>query len=148
MWLYEGVGLTDLRLAGCTEEGFWEASGKLRPAAAETTLPLQLEPGSTAWLFADWSQGADESCFIVRSEGSNAKLTVFANGILIARIWLPEGVSRPTFTGGAQQQFHLPGPFRVNGSNRLAIFIEAVEADVPAEITSFHFEPVQSIGRS
>ena len=77
----------------------------------------------------------------IRITGKNCKLTVFYNGVVCGRIFLPtEG--GPSIRGGGFDLAYLPGCWSLEGNNRISLLAEAVGPD-EAEIEKIEFLGVE-----
>jgi beta-galactosidase len=72
-------------------------------AAADIELPLRLEPGQEVWL--DVELPADRESLLVRLDGSQVRVTGWASGECLGRIWLGD---RPAFSGGDPDVLWIP----------------------------------------
>ncbi|MEU1972023.1 beta-galactosidase [Microbacterium sp. NPDC019599] len=86
-----------------------EAVGEL------TELPLRLEAGEEAWLDLPVPAGG----LSLRFEGTHVRVSVFAAGELLGRVWLTDA-ARPRFTGGDAGRILLPAAWN-RGSVRLLV---------------------------
>ena len=85
-------------------------------AAGETVaLPLQLAPGEERWLEAAVPPGGLSLGF----EGAQVRVSVFAGGELLGRVWLDDP-ARPRFTGGDAGRLWLPAAWN-DGTVRLLV---------------------------
>ncbi|MFB9662810.1 beta-galactosidase [Glycomyces mayteni] len=66
-------------------------------------LPLELAPGEEAWLDVPVPDGG----LSLRFEGEQVRLSAFANGELLGRVWLDDP-HRPRFTGGDPGRLWMP----------------------------------------
>jgi hypothetical protein len=67
------------------------------------SLPLGLEPGDEAWFDAEVPAGG----LSLRFEGRQVRVSAFAHGELLGRVWLDDP-ARPRFTGGDPNRLWLP----------------------------------------
>lgn len=72
-------------------------------ATAQTELPLNLEPGQEVWLDVDLPAG--DSGRLIRFDGSQLRVTAWAAGECLGRVWIGE---RPRFSGGDPDVLWLP----------------------------------------
>ncbi|MFC4100270.1 beta-galactosidase [Paenibacillus xanthanilyticus] len=145
--LLEGYEATDWRLAGCGEEELRAYAQNARHAAESVQLPLMLAPGQVALLYGEPSGPGQDACagWRVTVQGHGLKATVFWNGRLLSRMWLPGGGARPTMTGGSPDSFYVPGAwFRKpeDEANEIVMLLEAVEGGQPAELRGFGLAPL------
>lgn len=141
--LYEGNAARDWRLAASEEAELLGHAAQERAAAELQTLPVPLEAGAVAWLYGKLEQPSEGNGWRVQVKGSNMKLTVFLGETIVGRLWTESGETRPSFSGGHQHSFYLPGPWlNIGDQNELTILLEAVEAGEPALLESFTFLPV------
>ncbi|REE66981.1 beta-galactosidase [Paenibacillus taihuensis] len=141
--LYEGNAAREWRLAASEEAELLGHAAQERTAAESHELPVRLEAGAVAWLYGKLDQPGEGNGWRVKVNGSNMKLTVFLGETIVGRLWTASGATRPSFSGGDQESFYLPGPWLNNGDqNELTILLEAVEAGEPALLESFTFLPV------
>jgi beta-galactosidase len=94
-----------------------------------------------AWLYAEVNAPAEDLGWRVRVTGTGVKLTVFFEGRIVGRLWLPGGDERPVMTGGSPDSFWLPAPwFREGGAaSSLVILAEAVVSGETAVIDEITF---------
>lgn len=134
VYLLAGIAFNDWQLAGCQEKELWQnAYEKFSHKSLPTNMPVTMEPGSMMWLFGKIGPDAEHQCHVLRFRGQNAKLTVFFNGNIVGRIWLPSQ-NRPTMAGGADDVAYLPGCWFRKDGNGIIIMAEAVSKDQPAVI--------------
>ncbi|NSW91171.1 MAG: beta-galactosidase [Firmicutes bacterium] len=135
VYLLAGTAFNDWLLAGCQEEELWRnAYEKFSGKSVPTKLPFTMEPGSITWLFGKIEPDSEHPCHVLKFKGQNAKLTVFFNGNIVGRIWLPSP-NRPVMAGGIEDLAYLPGCwFRKDGNNYIIIMVEAISKDQPAVI--------------
>ncbi|WP_457101948.1 beta-galactosidase [Microbacterium sp. P5_E9] len=88
-------------------------------SGTETALPLRLAPGEEAWLDIPVPAGP----LSLRFEGSHMRVSVFAAGELLGRVWLSDG-ARPRFTGGDAGRVLLPASWN-SGSVRVLVHATA-----------------------
>ncbi|WP_243076238.1 beta-galactosidase [Microbacterium sp. SS28] len=86
-----------------------------------TSLPLRLEAGDEAWLEIPIPDGAQS----LRFEGSHVRVSVFAAGELLGRVWLSDA-ARPRFTGGDAGRVIVPAAWN-SGSVRVLVHATAGE---------------------
>lgn len=136
------------QIAGVEEEGLMRSIGE---ADRSLQLPFRLSPGDVGWLHGHiQTDEAQPPCHRAYVKGKNAKLTIFFEGELVGRIWLPSR-SRPVFSGGGQDRFYLPGVFwskrnesdregdSVGCEGRLQILVEAVDREEEAVLEEITF---------
>ncbi|WP_164545172.1 beta-galactosidase [Antribacter gilvus] len=78
-------------------------------------LPLEPAPGEEAWFEAEVPPGG----LSLRFEGRQVRVSVFAAGELLGRVWLDDP-RRPRFTGGDPGRLWLPAPWNT-GSIRFMV---------------------------
>ncbi len=106
-----------LELAGRDHTG---QDGAIRDSAVrdggrETGLPLELEPGEEAWFELAVPPGGRS----LRFEGAQLRVSAFAAGELLGRVWLDDAV-RPRFTGGDPGRLWIPAAWNA-GRVRLLV---------------------------
>ena len=74
-----------------------------RSRASEIELPLTLAPGEEAWL--DVELPTLENGFVLRPEGTQLRVTGWASGECVGRVWVGE---RPAFSGGDPDVLWIP----------------------------------------
>ncbi|GAB3167806.1 hypothetical protein GCM10027059_29460 [Myceligenerans halotolerans] len=79
------------------------------------SLPLDLAPGDEAWFDADVPAGG----LSLRFEGRQVRVSAFAGGELLGRVWLDDD-ARPRFTGGDPTRLWLPAAWNT-GAVRLMV---------------------------
>ncbi|WP_344066883.1 beta-galactosidase [Microbacterium pumilum] len=90
----------------------------------ETGLPLELQPGEEAWLDIPVPEGG----LSLRFEGSHVRVSVFAAGELLGRVWL-EDAARPRFTGGDAGRVLVPASWN---TGRVRVLVRgAAGGDAP-----------------
>ena len=87
--------------------------------AVATDLPLVLEAGEELWLDVETPPGG---CSL-RFEGTQLRVSAFAHGELLGRVWLDDP-ARPRFTGGDDGRVWLPAAWN-NGRIRLLLHATA-----------------------
>lgn len=91
-----------------------------RPAdSALVDLPLRLAPGEEAWVQVAVPPGG----LSVRLDGTHVRVSAFAHGELLGRVWL-EDAARPRFTGGDPERLWLPAAWN-DGTIRLLVHATA-----------------------
>ncbi|MEU5156902.1 beta-galactosidase [Glycomyces sp. NPDC021274] len=78
-------------------------------------LPLELAPGEEAWLDVPVPPGGRS----LRFEGAQVRVSAFARGELLGRVWLDDA-ARPKFTGGDPGRLWIPGSWNT-GAVRLLV---------------------------
>nr|WP_255672579.1 beta-galactosidase [Glycomyces amatae] len=76
----------------------------------EVELPLELDAGEEVWLDVPVPPGGRS----LRFEGGRVRVSAFAHGELLGRVWL-EDANRPRFTGGDPGRLWLPGAWNAGG---------------------------------
>lgn len=84
-------------------------------AGRHVDLPLELAPGTEAWLDVAVPGGGRS----LRFEGTHARVSAFAHGELLGRVWLDDP-ARPRFTGGDSGRLWLPRAWN-SGTVRLLV---------------------------
>ncbi|GAA1611898.1 MULTISPECIES: beta-galactosidase [Kribbella] len=74
-----------------------------REDGVDVELPLTLRPGEEAWL--DLSLPTLENGALLRAEGTQARITGWASGECLGRVWLGD---RPAFSGGDPDVLWIP----------------------------------------
>lgn len=135
--LLEGKACEDWRVAGLEEAGLVHnvAHAASPKSSAPAGFPIQVAPGELGLLWSMVEQvHPDDQDYELRFEGRNAKLSVFLNDRLIARIWLDPDRKFPRVAGGDPTLAYLPSPWWQTGENRLAVLIESIDAQDPASV--------------
>ena len=94
------------------------------------------------WLLGEIDPDTVHGCHVLKFTGRNAKLTVFFNGKIVGRIWLPSP-NRPFMTGGVDNIAYLPGCWFKEKDNRIAVMVEAVVKDQPAVVETVESQNVE-----
>jgi len=142
VFLLEGRAATDWWVAGAGEAELWAAAVEAQSQATCAGLPYRLPPGDVTWLLAELDEVEGRpGGWAVSCQGRNAKVSAFLNGRLVGRLWLPSA-TRPRLVGGVDDRLFLPGPWWRQAANRLALLVEAIAANEPAEITQVTFRPL------
>lgn len=76
----------------------------------EIELPLELDAGDEVWIDVPVPAGGRS----LRFEGAQVRVSAFARGELLGRVWL-EDANRPRFTGGDPGRLWLPGAWNTGG---------------------------------
>lgn len=143
VYLLRGVEIGNWSLKGYDEKALWQAAlDKLSEQLAPASVPFTLQPGSVSWLFGIAETSKPYSCHVLKFEGQNVKLTVFFNGTVVGRIWLPSP-NRPPMVGGIDNVAYLPGCWFKEGGNRIAIMVEAVVKEQQGVIEAIEIQPVK-----
>lgn len=121
-WPVDGGGATLLRLEAVRD---WQveaqadhallALSEKDSAGTVIELPLELAPGEEAWLDVPVPSGGRS----LRFEGEQVRVSAFARGELLGRVWL-EDAARPEFTGGDPGRLWIPGSWNT-GAVRLLV---------------------------
>ncbi|MBO3731411.1 beta-galactosidase [Glycomyces niveus] len=121
-WPVDGGGATLLRLEAVRD---WQVEAQadhalLALSAKDSTgtvieLPLELEAGEEVWLDVPVPAGGRS----LRFEGGQVRVSAFANGELLGRVWLDDA-ARPKFTGGDPGRLWIPGSWNT-GAVRLLV---------------------------
>ncbi|MDF2834377.1 MAG: Beta-galactosidase [Paenibacillus sp.] len=143
--LYEGVEASGWSVSAAEEPELLLHAEEASRNAASVQLPVELKPGEVAWLFGDAINSAGGKGWRALFDGSGLKLTVFLEGTIVSRMWLPGGEERPVLTGGSQHSAYLPGAWFGEGKARLAIMLEAVDPTSNGRLNAVTFRPVQQL---
>ncbi|MFD0693069.1 beta-galactosidase [Paenibacillus sp. GCM10027628] len=143
--LYEGNSAKDWRLSSAQETELLQHAEEAKGAATAAPCPVQLKPGQMSWLYGELSDDNEGLGWRVYVEGVNMKLTVFFNGHLVGRLWTRGGANRPTFRGGSDDSFYVPGPWFHSTGNALTILLEAVELNEDALLEPLRFVAVTGV---
>ncbi|WP_168801759.1 beta-galactosidase [Glycomyces buryatensis] len=81
----------------------------------DARLPLEIEPGEETWLDVEVPAGG----LSLRFEGAQVRVSAFARGELLGRVWL-EDAARPRFTGGDPGRLWIPASWNT-GAVRLLV---------------------------
>lgn len=136
--LYEGVQAFGWELSSAGEKELWQQALKTQSATPPAKFPIGLNPGEAAWLFGKWNGGPEEYSWSGKCTGKNLKLTIFLNGRLIGRLWMPSP-SRPQMRGGNETAFYIPGAWIQGQENTLAIMLESTERAESGVLEEFEF---------
>ncbi len=140
VYLYEGVAAAEWSVSGAEEKELFAHAEMLRTDVSSAELPVVLEPGETAWLYASTVNSEAGTGWRARAAGSGLKLTVFLEERIVGRIWLPsDDANRPVFSGGSPDSFYLPGAWYEADKGRLAILLEAVDRNAQGRLESIQF---------
>ncbi|MDA1358214.1 beta-galactosidase [Glycomyces luteolus] len=121
-WPVDGGGATLLRLEAVRD---WQveaqadhdllALSQKDGTGTEIALPLELAPGEEVWLDVPVPSGGRS----LRFEGEQVRVSAFAGGELLGRVWLDDA-ARPNFTGGDPGRLWIPGSWNT-GAVRLLV---------------------------
>jgi len=143
VYLLTGTAVSGWSLTGCAEEGLWQAADKIFSREnSDVNIPFETNPGSVTWLLGEIDPDTVHGCHVLKFTGRNAKLTVFFNGKIVGRIWLPSP-NRPFMTGGVDNIAYLPGCWFKEKDNRIAVMVEAVVKDQPAVVETVESQNVE-----
>lgn len=123
-WVRRLVPVRDWTVQAQRDVEIVDLAGRAAPAV-ETTLPLRLEPGEESWLEVALPAGGCS----VRFEGAQVRVSAFAHGELLGRVWLDDP-ARPRFTGGDAGRIWLPAAW--NGGRMRLLLHATAGPDVPA----------------
>ncbi|WP_059040516.1 beta-galactosidase [Paenibacillus rubinfantis] len=137
--VYEGTEASEFTIAAAEEAELRVAADLAATSATSSELPLTLDSGEVGWLMAQIPNSAHDMGWRVRVAGSGLKLTVFMEGQIIGRLWLPGGAGRPTMTGGSADSFYMPGPWFRDGQAQLSIYLEAVDEQTAGRLEKLEF---------
>nr|PZN10055.1 MAG: hypothetical protein DIU64_07090 [Caldicoprobacter oshimai] len=145
VYLLSGVGISKWTLKGYDEEKLWQvACSKFSDQLNKVyTMPLVLQPGSVSWLFGEIDVSKPYRCHVLKFKGQNIKLTVFFNGTIVGRIWLPSP-NRPPMMGGSDNVAYLPACWFNEKNNRIAVMMEAVVKEQPGMIETIDYKVVET----
>jgi beta-galactosidase len=93
-------------------------------------LPLTLQPGEEAWL--DVHLPASEKGFVLRPEGNQVRVTGWASGECVGRVWLGD---RPTFSGGDPDVLWIPP-----GWSGLTLLVRGHGGPATPELSALRFD--------
>lgn len=139
VYLYEGHEAEGWTVSAAEEAELFEHAESVQLDAAVQEFPVLLAPGETAWLFASTVNSGAEAGWRAKVSGTGMKLTVFLEGRIVGRIWLPGDANRPVLTGGSPDSFYLPGAWYEAGKGSLAIMLEAVDREQQGRLESIQF---------
>jgi hypothetical protein len=121
-WPVSGGGATLLTLEAVRD---WEVEAQADTAllalsqeeasGSAIELPLELEAGEEAWIDVLVPSGGRS----LRFEGAQVRVSAFARGELLGRVWLDDA-ARPQFTGGDPGRLWIPGSWNT-GAVRLLV---------------------------
>jgi beta-galactosidase len=137
--LYEGVEAAGWSVSAAEEAELHEHAESAKVREANQAFPLSLEPGETAWLYASTVNSEGGAGWRAKIAGSGVKLTVFLEGRIVGRLWLPSDENRPVFSGGRPDSFYLPGAWYDADKGRVAILLEAVDRGKQGRLESIQF---------
>lgn len=139
VFLYEGHEAEGWTVSASEETELFEHSESEQTNASTQEFPISLKPGETAWLFTSTVNSEDGTGWRAKVAGTGLKLTVFLEGRIVGRIWLPSDANRPVLTGGSPDSFYLPGAWYEAGKGSLAIMLEAVDREKQGLLESIQF---------
>ncbi|WP_199615933.1 beta-galactosidase [Paenibacillus alkalitolerans] len=140
--LYEGTSAKQWRVSSCQEDELLAHACLVQGDAVHAGMPVSFNTGEMCWLYGSVGDSNEGKGWRVHAKGTSVKLTVFINGRLIGRLWMPGSSSRPDFKGGHPESFYVPGAWFRESSNQLAILLEAVEGERISELKALSFVPV------
>ncbi|MCM3630607.1 beta-galactosidase [Paenibacillus glycanilyticus] len=140
--MYEGVKAADWIISGAEEPELLAHADAARSQSQIAELPVQLEPGQTAWLYSTIQNSDNGKGWRAFVSGSGLKLTVFLEGRLVGRIWTPSEEGRPVITGGSQESVYLPGAWFEKKEGEVAILLEAVDQAGACRLEAIRLQPV------
>ncbi|HEY8363176.1 MAG TPA: hypothetical protein VIK77_09880, partial [Tissierellaceae bacterium] len=148
VYLLSGIGIGNWTLTGYDEKELWQVACNkfFNKSNRICTMPFVLQPGLVGWLFGEIEANKPYRCHILKFKGQNIKLTVFFNGIIVGRIWLPSP-NRPPMVGGIDNVAYLPGCWFNEKHNRIAIMLEAVVKEQPGVIELIECQTVKLFGK-
>jgi hypothetical protein len=104
------------------------ALARAHAQGTEIVLPLRLQPGEEAWLDIPVPAGGVS----LRFEGSQVRVSAFAAGELLGRVWLRDP-ARPRFTGGDSGRLVLPAAWN---TGCVRMLVHGTAGDVTPELTA------------
>ncbi|MDQ8734320.1 beta-galactosidase [Paenibacillus sp. LHD-38] len=137
--LYEGHEAEGWTVSAAEEAELFEHAESEQTNASTKEFPILLAPGETAWLFTSTVNSEAGAGWRAKAAGTGLKLTVFLEGRIVGRIWLPSDANRPVLTGGSPDSFYLPGAWYEAGKGSLAIMLEAVDRERQGRLESIQF---------
>lgn len=139
VYLYEGQEADNFAVYAAEEEALLEHAESLRSQSGTTEFPISLEPGETAWLYATTVNSEAGKGWRAKISGTSLKMTVFLEGRIVGRLWLPSQTSRPVMSGGSPDSFYLPGAWYEGGEGSLTILLEAVDQEKQGCLEAIQF---------
>lgn len=136
--LYEAVDADNWTISGA-EEGLLAHAQRNQDSAMAVELPLSLDSGGAAWLYATVANSKQGRGWRVRVDGQGLKMTVFHNETIVGRLWLKGGAERPVLTGGDASSIYLPGPWFGDDGAKISILLEAVDRQEQGQLHAFEF---------
>ncbi|HWD79914.1 MAG TPA: beta-galactosidase [Kribbella sp.] len=103
-----------------------------REPGAEIELPLSLRPGEETWL--DLELPSLENGLLVRPEGAQVRVTGWASGECLGRVWLGD---RPAFSGGDPDVLWIPP-----GWSGLTLLVQGVDGPGTPELRAVRIERI------
>ncbi|MGZ0148822.1 beta-galactosidase [Kribbella sp. WER1] len=103
-----------------------------REAGVDVELPLTLRPGAEAWL--DLALPTLENGALVRAAGTQVRITGWASGECLGRIWLGD---RPEFSGGDPDVLWIPP-----GWSGLTLLVQGVAGPAVPELRRVGIESI------
>lgn len=137
--LYEGVEAAGWTVSAAEEEELFSHAEILQEYGSSAELPVALEPGATAWLYASTVNSEAGRGWRAKVNGTGLKLTVFLEGRIVGRLWLPCETDRPVLTGGSPDSFYLPGAWYEEDKGKISILLEAVDRNKQGRLESIQF---------
>jgi hypothetical protein len=133
-WPGSGGGAELLRLAAVAD---WQVEAQPDTAilaladqdasGTDVELPLALAPGDEVWLDVPIPSGGRS----LRFEGEQVRLSAFAGGELLGRVWLDDA-HRPRFTGGDPGRLWIPAGWN---SGTVRLLVRGTAGGVPPRLT-------------
>ena len=141
--LLEGIKPCKWWIKGAEEKELWQSAlGQLRKGEGINANPLILKGGSIGWITGSFDALDADCSYAMKFKGKNSKLTVFANGHMLGRVWLYENNTDFVLAGGRTDVLYLPNCWLNEMQNDVAILAEALKADEDSEIGEVEFECV------
>ncbi|QNE21967.1 beta-galactosidase [Kribbella qitaiheensis] len=120
------------------EDELLTAFASREAASTEVELPLTLEPGQEAWLGIDLP--ADHDGLLLRLAGSQLRVTGWASGECLGRIWIGD---RPRFSGGDPDVLWVPA-----GWTGLTLLVRGVAGAGDPELRTLRLLPSTTGGEN
>ncbi|OMF22717.1 hypothetical protein BK133_25790 [Paenibacillus sp. FSL H8-0548] len=139
VYLYEGNKAGDWSITSAEENELLAHAVSQRAHTQSIELPVSLEPGEVAWLYASTRNSEAGAGWRARVVGSGLKLTVFLEGQIVGRLWLLSDSNRPVLTGGSPDSFYLPGAWFEGEKGELSILLEAVDREKQGRLEAIQF---------
>lgn len=142
VYLYEGLEAENFSVYAAEEKELLDHAESLREQGGTKQFPITMESGTTAWLYTSTVNSEAGTGWRARVSGTGLKMTVFLEGRIVGRMWLPSDAFRPVMSGGSPDSFYLPGAWYEAGKGNLTILLEAVDREKQGRLESIEFIPV------